>query len=89
MMSRNDWVDFHAVKEAVSRETVLRHYQVPGLRRRREQLEGRCPIHRESATIRFGPASLRIFFIASLAKRRATFWILSSPWSSARFGRPR
>ena len=27
-------------------ETVLRHYQVPGLRRRRNRLQGRCPIHR-------------------------------------------
>lgn len=40
------WVDFSAVKQAVSLETVLRHYQVPGLRKRRHQLVGRCPIHR-------------------------------------------
>lgn len=40
------WVDFRAVKEAVSLGAVLRHYQVPGLRRRRDQLTGRCPIHR-------------------------------------------
>jgi hypothetical protein len=26
------WVDFGAVKQAVSLEAVLRHYQVPGLR---------------------------------------------------------
>lgn len=41
-----DWVEFRAVKEAVSLEAVLRHYQVPGLRRHRSQLEGCCPIHR-------------------------------------------
>jgi len=41
----NAWVDFSAVKRAVSLEAVLRHYQVPGLRRRRDQLQGRCPIH--------------------------------------------
>ena len=41
-----DWVTFGAVKEAVSLEAVLRHYQVPGLRRHRNQLEGCCPIHR-------------------------------------------
>jgi DNA primase len=41
-----DWVDFGAVKQAVSLEAVLRHYQVPGLRKRRHQLVGRCPIHR-------------------------------------------
>jgi DNA primase len=34
------------VKEAVSLEMVLRRYQIAGLRRRRGQLVGRCPIHR-------------------------------------------
>jgi DNA primase len=38
-------VSFHAVKEAVSLEEVLRYYQVPGLRRHRQQLQGRCPLH--------------------------------------------
>src|ERR1039457_87084 len=40
------WVDFGAVKQAVSLEAVLRHYHVPGLRKRGPQLTGRCPIHR-------------------------------------------
>jgi DNA primase len=40
------WADFAAVKQAVSLEAVLRHYQIPGLRRHRDQLQGRCPIHR-------------------------------------------
>ncbi len=40
------WVDFAAVKRAASLETMLRHYQVPGLRRRGNRLQGRCPIHR-------------------------------------------
>lgn len=40
-----DWVDFRAVKQAVSMEAVLRHYRVPGLRRLHGQLQGRCPIH--------------------------------------------
>lgn len=40
-----EWVEFSAVKQAVRLEAVLRHYQVPGLRRRRDQVEGRCPIH--------------------------------------------
>jgi len=39
------WADFRAVKQAVSLEMVLRHYEVLGLRRRRDQLAGRCPIH--------------------------------------------
>lgn len=41
-----DWVDFDAVKQAVSLEAVLRHYQVQGLRKGPHQLESRCPIHR-------------------------------------------
>ena len=41
-----DWVDFRAVKQAVSLEAVLRHYQVSGLNRYRDQLQGCCPIHR-------------------------------------------
>ncbi|PYT21298.1 MAG: hypothetical protein DMG57_39055 [Acidobacteria bacterium] len=40
------WTDFGAVKQAVSLEAVLRHYQVPVLRKRGHQLVGRCPIHR-------------------------------------------
>jgi len=43
----NEWVDFGAVKAAVSLAAVLRFYAVDGLRARRPgQLEGRCPIHR-------------------------------------------
>ena len=40
------WVDFAAVKRTVGLEAVLRHYQVPGLRRQHSQLQGCCPIHR-------------------------------------------
>jgi DNA primase len=40
-----EWVEFGAVKQAVRLEAVLQRYQVPGLRRRRDQVEGRCPIH--------------------------------------------
>jgi DNA primase len=39
------WVDFSAVKRTVSLEAVLRHYQIPGLRRQRDQIQGCCPIH--------------------------------------------
>jgi DNA primase len=43
---RNQWVDFGAVKAAVSLEAVLDHYEVKKLRRRRrDQLEGCCPLH--------------------------------------------
>lgn len=41
-----EWVDFRAVKAAVSLADVLRAYQVDWLRGRRpDQLYGRCPIH--------------------------------------------
>lgn len=40
----SNWVDFSAVKRAVSLETVLGYYQVD-LRRRGDQLQGCCPIH--------------------------------------------
>jgi DNA primase len=45
-MNMRDWVDFRAVKAAVSMRAVLRHYQVRGLRIQRGQLQGPCPIHR-------------------------------------------
>lgn len=41
------WVDFGAVKAAVSLEAVLEHYGVERLRwQRGDQLEGCCPLHR-------------------------------------------
>jgi DNA primase len=42
---RTEWVDFRALKEAVSLEAVLDHYEVKKLRRRGDQLEGCCPLH--------------------------------------------
>lgn len=43
-----DWVEFAAVKAAVSLAMVFRLYRVDGLRTIRPgQLRGRCPIHRE------------------------------------------
>jgi len=40
------WADFVAVKQSVSLGAVLRHYQIPGLLRHGDQLQGCCPIHR-------------------------------------------
>ena len=40
------WGDFGAVKAAVSLAAVLEHYGVEKLRRRRDQREGCCPLHR-------------------------------------------
>jgi DNA primase len=42
----DNWVDFKAIKEAVSLEAVLEHYGlIKTLRRSGAELRGRCPIH--------------------------------------------
>jgi len=68
------------VKEAVSLEEVLRHYQVPGLRRHRSQREGGCPIHRGKRDDSFRASLTKnVFHCLRLAKLVVTFWILSRP----------
>lgn len=52
-MADNTWVDFKAVKAAVSMEQVLAHYQVNWLRRKGDELRGRCPIHKGEGTDTF------------------------------------
>src|SRR5436190_24112831 len=41
----NNWVDFKTVKEAVTIQMALEHYQVNWLRKEKQELVGRCPIH--------------------------------------------
>jgi DNA primase len=41
----NNWVDFKAVKDAVTFEMVLDHFQINGLRKEKQELVGPCPIH--------------------------------------------
>lgn len=48
MNDKKGWVDFKAVKAAVTIEMVLDHYGVTGLKRVGEELRGPCPIHRSS-----------------------------------------
>jgi hypothetical protein len=48
----NEWVDFRAVKEAVTMKMVLDHYGVKGLREAGDQLRGPCPIHKAKETAR-------------------------------------
>ncbi len=45
-MEQSQWVDFKAVKAAVSIQQVLDHYGVNWLRRNGDELRGRCPIHK-------------------------------------------
>src|SRR5262245_24455731 len=42
---QKNWIDFKAVK-VVKLETVLARYDIDWLRRRGNELRGRCPIHR-------------------------------------------
>lgn len=42
----NNWVDFKAVKAAVSMQMLLDRYQINWLRKSGKELRGRCPIHK-------------------------------------------
>ena len=42
---QDNWVDFKAIKAAVSMEMILGRYGVNWLRKRDDELRGRCPIH--------------------------------------------
>src|SRR6266478_9501538 len=45
-MQQQVWVDFRAIKQAVSIEQVLTHYNVlAAFKRSGSELRGRCPIH--------------------------------------------
>jgi len=43
---RAEWVDFKAIKAAVSLKMVLDHYGVSGLKQTEDDLRGPCPIHK-------------------------------------------
>src|SRR5689334_16538185 len=40
-----NWVDFKAIKAAVTMEMILGRYGVNWLRKKDDELRGRCPIH--------------------------------------------
>jgi DNA primase len=42
---QDNWVDFKAVKAAVNMQAVLDRYQINWLRKKKDELQGRCPIH--------------------------------------------
>src|SRR6266576_6608692 len=43
---KENWVDFKAIKEAVTLQMVLDHYGVNKLKRFNDELRGPCPIHK-------------------------------------------
>src|ERR1700739_109249 len=42
---QDNWVDFKAIKAAVTMEVILGRYGVNWLRKKDDDLRGRCPIH--------------------------------------------
>lgn len=46
MDAQKDWVDFRAIKQAVSLQAVLDRYGINWLRKNKDELRGRCPIHK-------------------------------------------
>lgn len=45
METTKQWVDFRAVKEAVTMEMALNHYGINWLRKSGQELRGKCPVH--------------------------------------------
>ena len=81
----NEWVDFKAVKESVTMQMVLDHYDVNWLRQEKQEMVGRCPIHRaEKGSGRFMSVSPRISSIVFRARPAVTFWISWRRWRSVR-----
>jgi len=66
-MSCSDWVDFAAIKAAVSIQSVLDGYRIPGLRRSgMGQLRGPCPLHgrggEDAFHVSLGKHAFRCFY---------------------------
>ena len=45
MDNSSEWVDFKAVKRAVTMEQLLDHYAITGLKKTKNELRGKCPVH--------------------------------------------
>jgi DNA primase len=52
MAAAKEWVDFKVVKEKVTMQMVLDHYQITGLKKSGDELRGACPIHQGAANSR-------------------------------------
>ena len=79
------WVDFQAVKQAVTIGQVFDHYGIK-LKRTGKELHGRCPIHQGKGEDLSGPTPRRTPFSASPARSKATCWISWRRWRSAQSG---
>ena len=82
----SNWVDFKAVKDTVTFEMVLEHYQLNGLRKEKQELVGRCPIHQGEGDRAFHVSLTKNAFncfstnAGSAAPGRRSF----DPWGSDR-----
>lgn len=69
-MTKENWVDFKAIKSAVSMEMMLARYGVNWLGRKNDELRGRCPIHQGEGKDTFHvSASKNVFNCFSCKKR--------------------
>lgn len=66
----NTWVDFKAVKATVSIQAVLDRYGINWLRKSKDELRGRCPIHQGEGTDTFHVSLTKNAFHCFSCKKR-------------------
>jgi DNA primase len=66
----NNWVDFKAIKAAVSLQAVLDRYGVNWLRKNGDELRGRCPIHKGEGKDTFHASLVKGVFHCFSCKKR-------------------
>lgn len=77
MKSKTEWVNFREIKEKVSMEDILRHYELlKGLRRKENELVGSVPFMMGNARIRgvFVQIRLKTTGTASPVELVTMFW---------------
>jgi DNA primase len=89
---KREWVDFRAVKAAVTIQMVLDHYGVTGLQQASGELRGPCPIHRGAKasrhlSVNLSKGAFKCF--ASICGARGNVLDLSRRWRIARCEMPR
>ena len=84
-MPKNQFVDFKAVKAAVTIEQVLDHYGLlDRFKRGGDGLSGPCPIHKGSNPTQFRVSTAKTFGTVSvIANAAATSWTSSPRWRTS------
>lgn len=70
MNAQKDWVDFRAIKQAVSMQAVLDRYGINWLRKNKDELRGRCPIHKGDGQRHFHVSTTKSVFQCFSCKAR-------------------